>query len=618
MVRHPFASSLHRTPYALPLLGLGVLGLAATLHGCSAAASLPTDGIDPGPGATTNACFEGAPCLGGFCSDDGFCRSEDTSLPAVLLEVTAPTGTPSIAGVRYMVSLDELPESGSVDVGLGYISRIDASVRGTTIPREQCVPPSEDQMAGTAADGSMAARVTLIPRESQLGLPSPVYSKETVTGEAGSYSAQLLAPPGHYDIHVEPLGIDGACVRSPYLAVNRELTPGNIGLNLQLPVPARLDLTVIYPGYIDVLSQWLVDIVDRASGKVLSNRVLLKDPIGGSGQLEYSAALAFSPVDNDDSSSATELVRLSPPEGVTAPTIYLERSVVELFVAGEGVIDQLTNLPSPVLYTGRINERDSADPAPGTVTLVATELTSISSGLVAAFSRTVQTDESGVFEVELLPGKYQVLMEPRSEELAQTATELTVSSGAGNQVGKVLTVGRRANVAGTLVSLSGARVQGVPIEAYPPAVSRSVDVIAAAQGLGSLVPRAELVMPLGAEDEVTDTGTFALLADPGSFHLIARPDVSTGFAWGFALGLDVESENIGLPDIVLSPPFVLEGEVSSSDVGLVPGALVRAYAYVEGSAFSAEMDDATSVVAVGEARADANGRYRLLLPSVAP
>lgn len=602
--------------YGLGVLGLGALGLGALVASCSAAEGFSDDG-NTGPGTDTNACFEGAPCLGGFCSSDGFCRSEETSLEALLLEVTAPTGTPGIAGVRYMVSVDELPSSGELDVGLGYLTQIGAVVRGAAIPREQCVPPLGDQVAGTAADGTMSARVTLIPRESQLGLPSPTYSKETQLDVEGSYGAQLVAPPGRYDIHVEPLGIDGACMRSPYLAVNKELSAGNIELHLQLPVPARLDLSIIYPGYVDVLSQWQVDIVDRATGKVLSNRVLLEDPVGSSGQLSYVAALAFSPVDDGGSGPGTELVRLSPPASVTAPTIYLERSVVELFVAGEGVIDQLTTLPSPVIYTGRVNQRDTADPAPATVTLVATELSNMGSGVVSAFSRTVQTDASGVFEVELLPGKYQVLMEPESGELAQTSTELTVSSGAPTQVGKVLEVRRRASVAGTLVSVSGARIQGVPVEAYPPAVAREFDVIAAARGLGRIVPRAKVVMPVGTEAQAT-RGTFVLLADPGSFHLIARPDVSTGFAWGFTLGLDVATDNIGLPDIVLSPPFVLEGKVSSSDVGVVPGALVRAYAFVEGSAFSSDADTATSVVVVGEARADDDGHYRLLLPSVTP
>jgi len=620
MGRHSSLRSLRSRPKALGLTYSSTLALAASVVlGCSASASLgPTDGSPTDSEASTNQCFPGAPCLGGFCSDEGYCRSETTALSALLLEVTPPAGTPPIAGVRFMNQVPELPESGELDIALGQISHVSVVVRGAEISEAQCVPPTGEVPPGTATDGTMATRVTLIPRESQIGLASPTYSKEVLPGSVGSYAVPLVAPPGRYDIHVEPLGVDGSCWRSPYLIVDQELMSGDVALNLELPVPAKLDLTLVYPGYIDVLSQWQVDIVDRVTGKVLSNRVVLKDPTGLGGELEYHAVLAYSPVDGESSTPATELVRLSPPATVTAPIVYLERSVVELFDPGEGVVDQLTSLPSPVTYTGRVNLKDTAEPAPSTVTLVATELSSISTGVVAAFSRTVQTDPSGVFEVDLLPGKYQVLMEPESDELAQTTTELTVSSGSDNQAGKVLEVGSRARVAGTLVTLSGAPALGVPLEAYPMASAMDVDVISAARGIIPFVPRAEVVRALDADGRLVETATFTLLADPGTFHLIARPEVSTGFAWGFALGLEVQGENIGLPDIVLSPPFVVEGTISSSDVGLVPGALVRAYAYVAGSSFTSDIEEATSIVAVGEARVDADGRYRLLLPSVAP
>lgn len=592
----------------------------AGLANCSASAlSSPSDGEPPSNGSMTNACFEGAPCLGGFCSEAGFCQSATTTLHALLLEVTPPAGTPGIAGVRFMQEVPELPASGQLNVGLGNISQIKVVVSGIEIPEEQCVPPASTEVpSGTAPDGTMSARVTLIPRESLLGIPSPTYAGMLVPGQASTYEVPLLAPPGRYDIHVEPLGIDVGCMRSPYLFVDREIPELDVQLNLQLPIPAKLDLELVYPGFIDVLSEWQVDIIHRATGKVLSNRVVLKDPVGLGEELEYRAALAFSPVASDSMAPATELIRLSPPESVTAPTIYLERSVVELFETGQGVIDQLTELPSPVTYTGRINRRDSTTPAPGTVTLVATELQAISPGLIAAFSRTVKTDSTGVFEVDLLPGKYQVLMEPQDDDLAQTLTELTVSSGAGNQAGKVLEVGERASIVGSLVTVSGAPVLGVPVEAYPPAISGTADVISAARSIVPLVPRAELVPSVDDSGQLLDTGIFSLLADPGTFHVIARPEVSTGFAWGLALGLEVDDENVGLADIVVSPPFVLEGSIDSSEVGLVVGALVRAYAYVNGSSFVDSAEEATSIVAVGEARVDKSGHYRLLLPSIEP
>jgi len=67
--------------------------------------------------------------------------------------------------------------------------------------------------------------------------------------------------------------------------------------------------------------------------------------------------------------------------------------------------------------------------------------------------------------------------------------------------------------------------------------------------------------------------------------------------------------------VKLNLPQVLAGELSSDDVGLVPSALIRAYAYVKNGRLTSNPAEATNVVPVAESRVSVNGTYRLLLPS---
>lgn len=593
---------------SLRLLSWSLLGSSGFAAACSTAGA-PSFGSGDSAGATSNSCYVGAPCQGGFCNEAGFCQAHEPGLSALLLEITPPADAGPIAGVRFTRFVDALGDEGeSLDIELDHISHIEARVLASQLDEDACVPVAAGTASAVASDGTLAARLTLVPRERLLGLPNPAHSTEQSPGEDASYQLSLDVPPGSYDLYVEPLGADGDCERPPYLVLDQALAAGDVELELNLPTPQPLALVLRLPGYVDVLRGWTVDIVERQTGKVLSNRVVLRDPVGDDGGLEYSAALAFAQVEGDGARAATELVRLVPPDGVTAPTLYFERTVVELFQDGQALVDQLTSLPVSVAYTGRVNRKGTAKPAPGAVTLVATELGGISPGVVAAFSRTVHTDEEGVFGLDLLPGKYQVLLKPIDGDLSQTLTELTVSAGMGNQAGKVLEVGKRTNVAGSLKTASGAPVLGVPVEAYPPSVAVQLDVLSRARGALAIAPRAEV-------SGQASSGTFSLLADPGVFHVIARPETASGFAWGLRLGVTVEGADLGLADIVLLPPFVLEGRVTSGDIGPVPGALVRAYAYVSGQEFAGRAEDASSLVLVGEARVDESGRYRLLLPS---
>jgi hypothetical protein len=61
-------------------------------------------------------------------------------------------------------------------------------------------------------------------------------------------------------------------------------------------------------------------------------------------------------------------------------------------------------------------------------------------------------------------------------------------------------------------------------------------------------------------------------------------------------------------DAALTAPFPVEGVITSSEGAPVPGALVRAYAVLR-------TDGIVRTVQIGEATADDDGNYRLLLPA---
>lgn len=559
--------------------------------------------------ASVNSCERDNQCAEGSCSAAGQCVASTTQLATVLVEVIPSAGTDGIAGVRFN---QVITTADSLSLKLEHISRLLVQVNGGEVPIEACLTVPADSETAAGPSRSMYARTTLVPRQRLLGLPHPTHSAEASPDGSGEYRSSMAVPPGRYDLYVEPLMSDGECYRPPYLLLNQKIAAGDVSLTMTVPPPVPLSVVVRFPGMIDQLSGWSLDIIDRGTGRLLSNSVTLDSPEVIDGVLEYSAQLVYLAVAQSEPAAAgvqpSELLRLTPPEGTTAPQVYFERTVAELFQGGMGVIDQLQGLPKAVSYTGRVGRIGTADPAPSSVTLVARKLESMGAGVVTSFSRTAKTDDGGVFEVRLLPGEYLVQVQPTQEDLAQISTELTVSSGGEVQVGKVLEVPKRAGLSGRLRSFSGRSVAMTPLEVVPPPRARNLDVIDSARGEIQLLPGGQG----GASDQ---EGLFSMLVDFGFYQIVARPEAGSGFPWGFRLGVEVSAEGTELDSLRLPLPYVIDGGLTSSDVGDLPSALIRAYAFLRDGELTNQPELATSVVAVGEARVDEESRFRLLLPA---
>jgi hypothetical protein len=569
---------------------------------------------------TSNVCDTDLACGGGEC-DEGRCEISRSQIPALLLEVTPAAGVetspgrPAIDGMSFTSVITDFDRGPSgYEINLEHVSVISGAVTAPLLSPANClVATVSDGVVELPAseDGSVPAHLTLTPRQRLLGLSSPTFTAEngtlvSVGGGLDGYEIGLNVPPGRYDIYVEPAPSVGGCLRPPFLLIDQEIPPGNVDLNLTLPTPEIIRIAVRYPRASDDLKDWTLDIVQKDSGRLLSTRAFLTEPVERDGALEYEVELALS-TDGTNVAATRELVRLMPPEARVAPTFYLERSLIDLFQEGVGLMDQVTELADAVNYRGRVALEELAGRAPAIVAWHAIALDSSKPGITAGFSRTVETDEDGRFETQLLPGTYRVLATPLDASYARKVVEVTVSDASTEQSGPTIEVSPRYTLTGELVSFNGNPVFGSAIEAQATPSDMRLGVLDRVQGAIASAPAA-----IG--DLTGDDGSFALRTDAGRFNVSARPDPETGFAWAVRLGVDV-SQNLSLPPLELPLPVVVRGRLISPTEGIVRGAFIRAFALLKEGVPTSTAEDADSVVAVGEARVNTEGSFELLLPS---
>lgn len=589
---------------------------------------------DEAPPATLNQCSSDAECgVGGLCKD-GACSAEAGRFTTVLFGVTPPADVGSIAGVRFLKRIDELDAAGGpLELELPVVSRV------KLIPkREAYIPECEGENAA-ATDEEVVLNVTFTPTERVLGLSTPSYSASVaVPPESGSES-DLSLPTGQYDIYIEPQVADETCQVPPQLISQFEIGAGDVEISFNRPAPSQLQLHVCWPEEEGELTGWMADIIDQDTARLLSTRAELSelceggDCPCGEGKLDYLADLSFSPVVNsDETSPGEELVRLSPPDDLVAPTILMARSPLEV-KPGVAVLDQFDKLPETVEFHATVFVKGSAETAQATVTLSATEIEGIEPGTFASFTRSVETDENGGLVVDLLAGSYRVHALPEAKsELAAAQTTWQVSSEAGGQTcdgkvcqkGQVIEVPQRVTVEGTVTlpnnrgPVVGATVMAVATPASSVCSSGQAAVVqtqpcsAISQAYGAVrtVPRAGVAT-------TSVQGGFRLSADPGTFDVSVRPPQAARFAWLVRPNVQV-SETMDPLSMVLPLPVRYRGTVTTPELaeGTVGGALIRAYVYMDGDlGYTSEPGEAASVLQIGEVLASEDGEFELLLPS---
>ncbi|HET7539500.1 MAG TPA: hypothetical protein VFK05_06500 [Polyangiaceae bacterium] len=600
--------------------------LAFLLAGCNVASVKEVPST-----IAVNQCQSSSECMGGVC-DGGQCRSESTSLQKVLFEVTPPANGSTIAGVQFLLPEVDLSASNGEALELHPISQI--SGRVTSRDRKCDLAfgdPGSTLLKST--DSSVPARISLIPTTAALGLYSPRAVAQSSTVGDMYWGFSVSAPPGNYDIYVEPARQpDASCPVAPQLLRRTKISAGKFPLDINLPEPSTFEFHVTWPLADGGLDGWTVDMLDPVSGRVISNRIPLA--LVDKSKTDYRAILSYSLVKVVDEFNAQQdqLLRLSPPEGlpqdVALPTVLLARSGLALFGANHGTFTAFTALPTTVHVHGQVTSRTTPTPVAATTTLVADSIQGIADGVLASFSRTVNVGPDGQFDVYLPPGTYQVSTVPESpvdpsstneSPLAADTRRWTVPAAPYEQAGKVIELNDALRLSGQVLDVSNAPVATAQVQAVPSTNSVQSSVLQKTVG-PSTTPGRPLFVPRASAGGVSSTGEFALKTDPGTFDITVRPDANTGFSW-LVIPNQAVLETVGknLGTITMPLPFAYGGTVTLAGADganvRVPGALVRAYIYTKDGEYVPGEQNADSLLQVGEARAGTEGEFQILIPA---
>ncbi|MEP7051255.1 MAG: hypothetical protein ABJB12_12925 [Pseudomonadota bacterium] len=569
-----------------------------------------------------NDCQSSAECGGGECVDNR-CRTRQGTLEAALIEVTPPANGTDSAGLQFLLPNVALaPAGGKLPLHLDAVSRVAVQV---TIPNRKCVPVFKDQdlELASGANATIPAWLTLTPTQRALGVATPPAIAKTALIKYSYFEFSANVPPGAYDVYIQPLPHDQSCVVPPELVRGQQFDAGVDNLKIPLPEPSLFELHVTWPLADGGLSGWTVDMLDLDSGHVISNSATLA--VSAAGKAEYVATISYLPVAGDaTASTAQELLRLSPPATIDAPTILLARNALGVFDAGRGKLTQFTMLPTPVYVQGQVTALATPRPVAATVTLVATKITGIEPGVLASFVRTVKVSDDGQFGLNLLPGTYRVLAVPglalNSQDgsvLSEVSTEWVVPSSPSRQAGKVIELSQPLPITGQALDSRGSAVATALVQAVASTAAIHRDVLR--EALGEITP-----VPRASTGTVQARGEFSLLADSGTFDVSVRPQAGTGFAWSVVTAVGVgttpeHSAGVNLAPLSSPLPVQYGGTVTapgaaSAPVG-IPGALIRAYAYTLAGSYTADPTQADGVVQIAETRADETGAFKLLIPA---
>ncbi len=579
------------------LAALLVLALAAS--GCSIAVE---DLSSQKP--TQNACESSADCGGGVCVV-GQCQASSGDLSTVLFEITPPaTSGAGFAGVHFLKRVTDLSDhGGTFDLAVDVVAQVSGTVTG-------------DGLTGCKF------KTTFTPSERLLGLSAASYTASS--DASGTFT--LGIPAGKYDIYVQPLAAtpDTPCESAsgavpPELLREQTIEAGNVALPLTMPRAQTLHVEVTLPGQAP-LAGWNVDLVDPVTGHVLSTTT--HPDASSSFDLAYNTVIGGAAGD-----VGHELVRLAPPDALAAPTFLMDRSALELFKQGVATVDQLTSVWKVVHLDGRVEVDETSTPVAADVTFIATSLDNLPPGTLAGYARSVQADAQGRFSVDLLAGSYRVRAVPASAQnaalngdapsLAASEDTWTVGATPSKQSGRVILVQQSARITGSVLGPAGNALVGATVQAIASPAKLHVGVLDAALGAAPFVPRA-------TGNTIGDNGVFTLDADPGTYDVSVQPADGTGFAWLVRPNIGVTTGIMDMGQLAIPLPVAYSGHVtvaghadpaSQQDV-VIPGALVRAYVYMDKSqAYAADPANAASVLQIAETRADSDGAFQLLLPS---
>ena len=563
-----------------------------------------------------NSCTSDADCALGSC-DGKICRTTNGSFDTILFEITPPADASSIAGVQFIeTEKNVLEKNDTLDLQLDLLAKISGVVK---LAPDMCTPQfvaEPGKLDATSSDRSIPALITLTPSSGALGLFSSPVAATATLADMSSFGFSLNVPVGHYDIYIQPQDQPTADCPVPPQLLRNHLINGTVNLSIALSVPQTFEFHVTWPLGDGALDGWSVDMLDPISGHAISKRVALER----GKKTDYAAKLVYLPVVGD-SDRVDQFVRLSPPDGVPAPTLLFARSGLGLFSATVGTLTQFKSLPTPVRLVGGVTEGVTPKPLAATVTLVATKINGVDPGVVASFVRRVDVQQDGSFALDVLPGTYRVaavpagVTDPAPTSLAEARTEWVVGDTPSVQAGKVIELSDTLPINGVVLDPSETTAMvGAQVNAVSSPTSVGTDALRQALGETVFMPRAKSATVEGG-------GSFSVSVDTGNYDFSVRPRSSSGYAWLVIPSLPVVANNggAGLNTISLPLPVSYHGNLTvpgaADSFTLVPGALISAYIYMKDGQYTADSTQADSVLQIAETRSDATGAFDLRIPA---
>ncbi len=575
--------------------------------------------LEEGAASIDNTCTSDADCgEAASCARVGAvsrCAARTADLMRVLLEVRPAPGTGFVANSSTLVDLARLAGAPilfeGTDAGGQVRSFSPALPAAVPIHGAVTIKPSVEACPA-AVDDSIPARVALrrVPRFSDLpeleGLPpfsletEALASIDAKPGEAGPYAFDVLVPPEDYEVYVTPQPIEGCAVEPPPPAVlpSRRVDADHPLVLEPIEPPRKLSVTIAVPSVADIES-WVFELVEPTEGRLISASLALPRPTAGQVHLEAKYYWY--------AGSGAPLLRLRPPEGKAAPTVYWQLDVVDLG-GTDDVRLSLSDLDvAPLEIQGQVLDAAQLPVRGASVTIQSVKL----SGSVArngSYKLSTQADATGVFRAKLIPGHYSVVARPSATSGGTSAiavAEWEIKKG-DLCCGRTLELPSLVALRGIVVTAAGQPMAGATVllaPSTPKPTAFLVDALDAA------------FLPRQASAVVDGSGQFVVPVDPGSFDVSVRAaQEGSGFPWVVRSRLTVQGGSAG-PDLgvlTVAYPAFLGGVVVGPDSAPAAGATVRAWLPVKDAA-SADGFGGT-VVQIGETSTASDGGYRLALP----
>jgi hypothetical protein len=562
------------------LARLGLLTLSVGGAACSFEAPESSGPYSSNTCSYNEECGSDAECIGSMC----VARSIDRSL-RVILDVTPLQQLDGVAPVS--VTLE------SIEVRNGSSNR-------------QWTLPEPVRVRGTIRNGGSVvdADVTLTAKQAMPGLP-PKIVMASVAGTVAQDSAEndfevWVGDEGEYTLRVQPKDTS-----LPPVTQERQIIRGD---RFDIDY-AELDFqhTFAFAGEVEE-RPLVVRAFDVATGALISSTA---EVVGKQATLRFAGEpdgfrLVIRPAGAYD------------PEGLSnAEGCDHDTPVLPTFSINSGNLDfedgafqvAIPSTPPRLAYEGRVELCDAPsidgalepDRLPLTLRSTAVTLDEPNAKWTAEIATDTEAVREGssrnyTFCVDVFQGDYELVVTPpeskpceifaQAHKIDTTTAPLLVMAGAAQLLGELRTAD------------------------LMPLAATTIDVQSLSRAIDLEAKDAALTAFSRSRQTTTDaTGAFSLPVDRGRYDVTIKPPAGSGYAWYVRRDVIIGSNGEFVNDIDMSSPVAVDCEIKSANGAALLGTEITAYAVVVGE------NMVERAVAIGQAEADENGRFMLLLPT---